>query len=373
MVTINLRDITCGLIALLFVFSLQSTAVAYDGIKFETNQKQISKNRHSKSKKIAKRRFHKTSRKTARKTLRKRGRARLRVNRVRANKARAHKGLTKREIRRLERKARRLERRKKRAERRRVRRLQRENRRLAFTRVDTVQQKRRSVRKSVKRRSVSRPVRKSAKRKTVRRVVKPRVKKRGLRKVAVRKSSKRRVYRKKRANKKRRKFKRIVAGTRNKAIKRRVVGKRNANIASKHVPKKKRVASGQSRFSSLIAKHAAAFGVPVKLAKAVVRVESNFRPHVRGGAGEIGLMQIKPATARAMGFRGPTRALFNPDTNIKYGMKYLAGAYRRAGGSLCGTILRYNAGHYAKRMNPISARYCRKVKRILGKRGDTRL
>ena len=52
-------------------------------------------------------------------------------------------------------------------------------------------------------------------------------------------------------------------------------------------------------------------------------------------------------------------------------MKYLGGAYRRAGGNVCGTVLRYNAGHYARRMNPISARYCRKARRIMGRRRRT--
>ena len=37
------------------------------------------------------------------------------------------------------------------------------------------------------------------------------------------------------------------------------------------------------------------------------------------------------------------------------------------GGSICGTVLKYNAGHYAKRMNKISANYCSKVKRLLAK------
>ena len=78
-------------------------------------------------------------------------------------------------------------------------------------------------------------------------------------------------------------------------------------------------------------------------------------------------MQIKPATARDMGFRGSTSALFDPDTNLRWGMKYLGKAYKLGGGDTCGTILRYNAGHGAKRMNKISAAYCAKVKRHLGK------
>lgn len=116
----------------------------------------------------------------------------------------------------------------------------------------------------------------------------------------------------------------------------------------------------------LIAKYAKENGVPYNLARAVVQVESTFRPNVTGGAGEIGLMQIKLATARGMGYKGSRKALYNPATNLFWGMKYLGKAHRLAGGSTCGTILRYNAGHGAKSMNPISSRYCSKVRRIIG-------
>lgn len=119
------------------------------------------------------------------------------------------------------------------------------------------------------------------------------------------------------------------------------------------------------RYQGLIARHARANGVPVGLAHAVIRVESNYNARARGGAGEVGLMQIKPSTARIMGFSGAARALYDPNTNLTWGMQYLAEAYRLAGGSVCGTILRYNAGHAARRMNPISARYCRRVQAIL--------
>lgn len=116
---------------------------------------------------------------------------------------------------------------------------------------------------------------------------------------------------------------------------------------------------------SAVTRYARAYGVPVSLAHAIVRVESGYRANARGGAGEVGLMQIKPSTARMMGYRGSARGLYNPETNLKYGMKYLAQAHRLGGGSVCGTVLKYNAGHGAKRMNPISARYCSKVKRII--------
>lgn len=122
-----------------------------------------------------------------------------------------------------------------------------------------------------------------------------------------------------------------------------------------------------AKYHSIISAEARKHGIPVKLAHAVVRVESNYNPRARGSAGEIGLMQIKPQTARGVGFRGSTKALYDPKTNITYGMKYLAGAHKKAGGDVCGTILRYNAGHFAKRMNPISRRYCSKVKQILAR------
>lgn len=119
------------------------------------------------------------------------------------------------------------------------------------------------------------------------------------------------------------------------------------------------------RYNSLILRHATARGVPVKLAHAIVRVESNYNPRARGRAGEIGLMQIMPATARGIGYRGKLRNLYVPNTNLRWGMKYLGKAYKKAGGNVCKTILYYNAGLWAKRMNRVSARYCRRVKGIL--------
>jgi soluble lytic murein transglycosylase-like protein len=46
-------------------------------------------------------------------------------------------------------------------------------------------------------------------------------------------------------------------------------------------------------------------------------------------------------------------------------MKYLAGAHELGGGKICGTILKYNAGHSAKRMNPVSKRYCNRVQAVI--------
>ncbi|MBB5753007.1 lytic transglycosylase domain-containing protein [Prosthecomicrobium pneumaticum] len=124
-------------------------------------------------------------------------------------------------------------------------------------------------------------------------------------------------------------------------------------------------ANAERPYATLIARHAAENGVPLELAHAVVSVESRYRPNMTGSAGEIGLMQIKLATARGLGYTGSRKALYDPDINLRWGMLYLGMARDLADGDLCGTILRYNAGHAAKRMSKGPARYCSKVRQIL--------
>lgn len=123
-------------------------------------------------------------------------------------------------------------------------------------------------------------------------------------------------------------------------------------------------------YDAIIARYAAQYGISVLLARAVVGIESNFRPHVTGSAGEVGLMQIKPSTARMLGYTGSVKGLYDPETNIKFGMKYLAMAKDLGDGTLCGTILKYNAGHAARRMNPVSSAYCQKVKVQMASAGN---
>lgn len=118
-------------------------------------------------------------------------------------------------------------------------------------------------------------------------------------------------------------------------------------------------------YDSIISHYAAQNGVPIDLAHAVVFSESTYRPNATGAAGEVGLMQLRMATARMVGYSGSRKGLYDPETNIKYGMKYLGKAHELGGGSTCGTILKYNAGHGAKRMNPISQSYCNKVRKLL--------
>jgi soluble lytic murein transglycosylase-like protein len=119
------------------------------------------------------------------------------------------------------------------------------------------------------------------------------------------------------------------------------------------------------RYSALIAMHARANGIPVELAHAVVAIESRYNPQARGSAGEIGLMQIKLQTARSVGYRGTARGLYDPATNLKYGMKYLGQAQKLAAGDLCRTVMKYNGGHFMKRPTRGTSAYCGKARRLM--------
>ena len=57
-------------------------------------------------------------------------------------------------------------------------------------------------------------------------------------------------------------------------------------------------------------------------------------------------MQIKLATARGLGYTGDAAGLRDPNTNLTYGVKYLAGAYRAANGDHSRAMHYYASGYY---------------------------
>jgi len=110
---------------------------------------------------------------------------------------------------------------------------------------------------------------------------------------------------------------------------------------------KQRIASydANGNLDALIARHAAANNIPEDLVRRVIKRESGGRPHVVS-AGNYGLMQIKLPTARSMGYTGTAAGLLDADTNMTYAVKYLAGAYRVAGGNASRAVHYYAAGYY---------------------------
>jgi len=124
-------------------------------------------------------------------------------------------------------------------------------------------------------------------------------------------------------------------------------------------------AKPRSSLQALVAKYAAAEGIPFSLAHGVVMVESRYNPRATGKGGYIGLMQLSYRTAKGMGFSGSRAALYEPETNIKYGVKYLAGAYRQAGGNMCVTVSKYQGGHGVHGVTKAGAAYCGRVKHFI--------
>ena len=107
-------------------------------------------------------------------------------------------------------------------------------------------------------------------------------------------------------------------------------------------------ASAQSRaqYESMVATHAAANNVPEALVHRVIVRESKYHPNLVGRGGTIGLMQIKLATARGLGYTGDAAGLRDPDTNLAWGTKYLAGAYRAANSDHSRAVRYYASGYY---------------------------
>ncbi|QZO00872.1 lytic transglycosylase domain-containing protein [Chenggangzhangella methanolivorans] len=97
----------------------------------------------------------------------------------------------------------------------------------------------------------------------------------------------------------------------------------------------------------------------------MVKVESMYQPRATGKGGYIGLMQLSYQTARGMGFRGSRQALYEPSANLRYGMRYLAEAVRKAGGNTCAAVSKYQGGHAVKGVTRAGAVYCAKVRRYM--------
>ncbi|MCW5708759.1 lytic transglycosylase domain-containing protein [Shinella sp.] len=96
---------------------------------------------------------------------------------------------------------------------------------------------------------------------------------------------------------------------------------------------------------ALISKYAALYGIPESLLHRVVKRESTYNPKAYN-RGHYGLMQIKYATAKSMGYEGPAEGLFDAETNIKYAGKYLRGAWMVADDKNDGAVRLYAAGYY---------------------------
>ncbi|MEM7448631.1 MAG: lytic transglycosylase domain-containing protein [Myxococcota bacterium] len=106
---------------------------------------------------------------------------------------------------------------------------------------------------------------------------------------------------------------------------------------------RRRDPSRYRRYDEYIREAARLYQLPVSFIRAVIRVESDFNPHVVSRAGAMGLMQLMPQTARRMGVVDP----FDPRQNILGGTRYLRILANLFHGDLVLTVAAYNAGEGA--------------------------
>jgi soluble lytic murein transglycosylase-like protein len=103
---------------------------------------------------------------------------------------------------------------------------------------------------------------------------------------------------------------------------------------------------------ALVEQYAEVHGIPEQLLHRVIQRESDYNPRALNGAGPYyGLMQILPATARSMGFRGEPRELLDPEVNLTYAGRYLRGAWLVSDGDIDEAVQWYARGYYYEARN----------------------
>lgn len=95
----------------------------------------------------------------------------------------------------------------------------------------------------------------------------------------------------------------------------------------------------------LIAHYAQQYSVPESLVRRVIERESKYNAGARNGP-YYGLMQISHATASGMGYKGSPTGLLDAETNLRYAVRYLAGAFVTARGNADQAVRFYSRGFY---------------------------
>ena len=114
---------------------------------------------------------------------------------------------------------------------------------------------------------------------------------------------------------------------------------------------------------------ALAENIDLRVAFELVRVESQFNPRARSPVGAVGYTQLMPATARMLQPGIRDHEMFDRDTNLRLGFRFLRYLIDRYNGDVRLALLAYNRGptivdaHVARGTNPHNGY----VQRVLGR------
>ena len=89
---------------------------------------------------------------------------------------------------------------------------------------------------------------------------------------------------------------------------------------------------------------ARAEGIDPELAFRLVKLESDFNVHAKSPVGAIGLTQVMPSTARFYDKRMSVARLYQPNTNLRVGLRYLRELVKEYNGDMNLALLVYNRG-----------------------------
>lgn len=89
---------------------------------------------------------------------------------------------------------------------------------------------------------------------------------------------------------------------------------------------------------------ARAEGIDPELAFRLVKLESDFNVHATSPVGAVGLTQVMPSTARFFQKGITAQRLYEPNTNLRVGFRYLRGLVKEYRGDMKTALLVYNRG-----------------------------